>query len=175
MEELIGLLLVLLFGGIEAWNKVKKKKREQGPAQEGNPKRGEKKKRDFLPEAWPTVELDARPVAGCNEEEPVQTIAEVAPGMPPGASLSMDPLPAAVDAVPSVALTIEERPRSFKEPLRECGFSDEGDRSGKKADSDSAASSSAVFPEETSAVLRGTDISLRDAVVASVILERKYV
>ena len=87
MEELIGLLLVLLFGGIEAWNKAKKKKRGQGTAQEGNPKRGEKKKRDFLPEAWPTVELDARPVAGCNEEEPVQTIAEVAPGMPPGGGM----------------------------------------------------------------------------------------
>lgn len=175
MEELIGLLLVLLFGGIEAWNKAKKKKRGQGNAQDGNPRRGEKKKRDFLPEAWPTVELDARPVAGRNEEEPVQTVAEVAPGMPSGASLSMEPVPSAVDAVPSVALTIEESPRSFKRPLRECGFSDEGERSGKKADSDSAAPPSAVFPEETSAVLRGTDISLRDAVVASVILERKYV
>ena len=67
MEELIGLLLILVFGGIEAWNKHKKKKAEAGgKGNVGSKKKlsGRERRRERMPEAWPAVDMggaDHRP------------------------------------------------------------------------------------------------------------------
>lgn len=149
MEELIGLLLVLLFGGIEAWNKAKKKKarKEAGSAgYPGNPEPGPASGRrgPSLPEAWPEIRMDV----------PVE------PDVP--VSMPERVVPVSEPVLEAIAAPKTER----QEPPLEAEILKEDRLACEDSGQDSLPSKD---------VLPGTSISLRDAVIASVVLERKYV
>lgn len=149
MEELIGLLLVLLFGGIEAWNKAKKKKarKEAGSTgHPGNPEPGPASGRrgPSLPEAWPEIRMDV----------PVE------PDVP--VSMPERVIPTSEPVLEAVVVPKTER----QEPPLEAEILKEDRLFCEDSGQDSLPSKD---------VLPGTSISLRDAVIASVILERKYV
>ena len=149
MEELIGLLLVLLFGGIEAWNKAKKRKARKEAGSAGHPGNPEPesasgRRGPSLPEAWPEIRMDV----------PVEP--DVPVSMPERVIPTSEPVLEAV-VVPK---TERQEPPLEAEILKEdrLAYEDSGQD---------------TLPSKD--VLPGTSISLRDAVIASVVLERKYV
>ena len=149
MEELIGLLLVLLFGGIEAWNKAKKRKAKKEDGSAGHPGNPEPepasgRRGPSLPEAWPEIRMDV-PV---EPDVPVSMPERVVPVSEP--VLEVVAAPKTERQEPPLEAEILKEDRLFCE--------DSGQDSLPSKD-----------------VLPGTSISLRDAVIASVILERKYV
>ena len=149
MEELIGLLLVLLFGGIEAWNKAKKRKARKEAGSAGHPGNPEPesasgRRGPSLPEAWPEIRMDV----------PVE----------PDVPVSM---PERVVPVSEPVLEVVAAPKTERqEPPLEAEILKEDRLVCEDSGQDSLPSKD---------VLPGTSISLRDAVIASVVLERKYV
>lgn len=173
MEELIGLLLVLLFGGIEAWNKAKKKKMKAGSKQ-----RAEAHKGSGLPEAWPAVPMEVAPVPQevMGSESRRDGGGEAAP--------SFEEL----DAEQPVLWDVPVSRDASSEAHKASAAGDLGDSTsfllatpgfGKESPIGGAGVQERVsedsYEESRDEVrLPGTDLSMRDAVIASVIVERKY-
>lgn len=149
MEELIGLLLVLLFGGIEAWKKAKKKK----------PQGNVGGKRPALPEPWPAMDMEARQDGSASEScQPSSARAiEDAPPAVAGleAAVSASPVRNPSAAFPGEALPVREAEADLPEAV-------------------SSAAAAGMAGNGGERLLPGTDIPVRDAVIASVILEKKY-
>ncbi len=204
MEELIGLLLILVFGGIEAWNKHKKKKAEAGgKGNVGSKKKlsGRERRRERMPEAWPAVDMggaDHRP-APTPLPEPVAT------GRYPvedGDSASY-PVEVPTPAYEGGGAFEYTEPSSEGKGVEEYASESYGagipepegalraevksevilpgtagvepvpvERAGTPVGD--AGSGTREGLEEGTGEIPGVDISLRQAVVASVILERKY-
>ena len=195
MEELIGLLLVLLFGGIEAWNKAKKKKMKAGSKQ-----RAEAHKGSGLPEAWPAVPMEVAPVPQevMGSESRRDGGGEAAPSFEEldaeqpvlwdvpvsrEASSEAHKASAAGDLGDSTSFLLATPGFGKESPMKDAmsmqvnelatpGFGKESPIGGagvqEKVSEDS-------YEESRDEVrLPGTDLSMRDAVIASVIVERKY-